>query len=122
MQRLRGLSQSELAELEAYEKQGEGRRTVLGTIAALRGDEPWSGYDNMEAEEVNDALKQRDGEAAGRVLEYERRHKGRKTVIEFAKARSGAGRESQARARSQSSKSSRGSASRSASARCGPTS
>jgi hypothetical protein len=102
-QRLRRLSQSELAELEDYEKQGEGRRTVLETIAALRGDEPWSGYDGMEVEEVNDALKQRDGQTAGRVLDYERRHKGRKTIIEFASARR---QDSQARTRSQSSKSS----------------
>jgi len=87
MQRVRRLSQSELAELEAYEKQGQGRRTVLETIAALRGDEPWSGYDEMEVEEVNDALKRQDGDAAARVLDYERRHKGRKTVIEFASAR-----------------------------------
>ena len=118
-QRLRKLSQDELAELAAYEKQGQGRRTVLETIAALRGDEPWSGYDGMEAEEVSEALRQRDGETAGRVLEYERRHKGRKTVIELAKARrqssagssapasrSPASKGSQARSRSQSSKSS----------------
>jgi len=120
-QRLRKLSQSDLAELEAYEKQGQGRTTVLDTIAALRGDEPWSGYDDMEVEEVNDALKQRDGETAGRVLDYERHHKERKTIIEFAKTsrqaskgssasapapRSGVKRESRARTRSQSSQSS----------------
>jgi hypothetical protein len=131
-QRLRSLSQSDLAELEAYEKERQGRRTVLETIAALRGDEPWSGYDDMEVEEVNDALKRRDGDAAGRVLDYERRHKGRKTIIEFASARreasegssastpgSGGKRESQARPRSQSSKSSsrpKGAASKSSSA------
>jgi hypothetical protein len=87
MQRVRRLSQSELAELEAYEKQGQGRTTVLETIAALRGDEPWSGYDDMEVEEVNDALKRRDRDTAARVLDYERRHKGRKTIVEFASAR-----------------------------------
>jgi hypothetical protein len=108
MQRVRRLSQSELAELEAYEKQAQGRRTVLETIAALRGDEPWSGYDDMEVEEVNDALKQRDGDTAARVLDYERRHKGRKTIIEFASARR------QAR-KSSSASSGRGSASGSAS-------
>jgi hypothetical protein len=87
MQRVRRLSQSELAELEAYEKQGQGRRTVLETIAALRGNEPWSGYDDMEVEEVKDGLKRQDGDTAARVLDYERRHKGRKTIIEFASAR-----------------------------------
>ena len=86
-QRLRKLSQADLAKLEAYEKQGQARSTVLEAIAALRGDEPWSGYDDMEVEEVNEALRQRDGDAAGRVLDYERRHKARTTVIEFAKRR-----------------------------------
>jgi hypothetical protein len=118
-QRLRKLSQADLSKLEAHEKQGRGRSTVLETIAALRGDEPWSGYDDMEVEEVNDTLKRHDGGTAGRVLDYERRHKGRKTIIEFASARrqasdgssastpgSGGKRESQARARPQSSKSS----------------
>jgi hypothetical protein len=108
MQRVRRLSQSELAELEAYEKQGQGRRTVLETIAALRGDEPWSGYDDMEVEEVNDALKRQDGDTAARVLDYERRHKGRKTIIEFASARRQARKSSSASSR-------RGSASGSAS-------
>jgi hypothetical protein len=118
-QRLRRLSQPDLAELEAYEKQHQGRSTVLETIAALRGDEPWSGYDNMEVEEVNEALKQRDGDAAGRVLDYERQHKGRKTIIEFASVRREASEGSQARPRSQSSKSSsrpKGAASKSSSA------
>jgi hypothetical protein len=83
-QRLRKLSQADLATLEAYEKRGQARSTVLERIAALRGDMPWPGYDDMEVEEVNAALKQRDGDAASRVLDYERRHKGRTTIIEFA--------------------------------------
>jgi hypothetical protein len=131
-QRLRKLSQADLSKLEAHEKQGQGRSTVLETIAALRGDEPWSGYDDMEVEEVNGTLKQRDGDTAGRVLDYERRHKARKTIIEFATARRHASdgssgstpgsegkRDSQARARSQPSKPSsrpKGAASKSSSA------
>jgi hypothetical protein len=118
-QRLRKLSQADLSMLEAHEKQGQGRSTVLETIAALRGDEPWSGYDDMEVEEVNEALRQRDGDAAGRVLDYERRHKGRKTIIEFARVRREASEGSRARPRSQSSKSSsrpKGGASKSSSA------
>jgi hypothetical protein len=86
-QRLRKLSQADLAKLEAYEKQGQARTTVLDAISALRGDAPWSGYDDMEAEEVNDALKRRNGDAVRRVLDYERQHKGRTTIIEFAKRR-----------------------------------
>lgn len=86
-QRLRKLSQADLTKLEAHEKQGQKRSTVLKAIAALRGDPPWSGYDDLEVEEVNEALKQRDAKSAARVLDYERSHKGRRTVIEFAKRR-----------------------------------
>src|SRR5215204_4282632 len=86
-QRLRTLSQADLAKLEAYERDGQARSTVLDAIASLREREPWSGYDDMEVEEVNAALREGDGEAAGRVLEYERRHKGRSTVIEYAEGR-----------------------------------
>jgi hypothetical protein len=82
--RLRRLSQAELAKLESYERQGRGRATVLARIAALRGEAPWTGYDDMEAEEVNDALKKRDGDTARAVLDYERQHKARTTIIEFA--------------------------------------
>jgi hypothetical protein len=82
--RLRKLSQAELTKLESYERQGQGRATVLARIAALRGETPWSGYDDMEADEVNDALKKRDGDTARAVLDYERQHKARTTIIEFA--------------------------------------
>lgn len=86
-QRLRTLSQADLAKLEAYERDGQARSTVLDAITSLREREPWSGYDDMEVEEVNAALRERDRDAAGRVLEYERRHKGRSTVIEYAEGR-----------------------------------
>jgi hypothetical protein len=82
--RLRNLSQADLAKLESYERKGQGRTTVLARIGALRGEAPWSGYDDMEAEEVNDALKKRDGGTARAVLDYERHHKARTTIIEFA--------------------------------------
>ena len=86
-QRLRKLSQDDLAKLEAYEKQGQARSTVLEATAALRTDAPWAGYDDMEVDEINDALKQRDSDAASRVLDYERHHKARKPVMELAKTR-----------------------------------
>ena len=105
-QRLRKLSQADLAKLEAYEKQGQARSTVLEAIAALRGDEPWSGYDDMEVEVVNDALKQRDGDTARGVVDYERHHKGRTTIIEFAKRRQEESDGASGSARSQSSRSS----------------
>lgn len=86
-QRLRTLSQADLTKLERYERQGQARTTVLERIAALRGEPPWPGYDEMEVEEVNDRLKQRDADAARQVLDYERRHKVRTTIVEFAERR-----------------------------------
>jgi hypothetical protein len=85
--RLRKLSQAELKQLEDHERQRGGRATVLEAIRALRDEPPWPGYDDMEVEGVNDALKQRDAQAAERVLEYERRHKARRTIIRFAERR-----------------------------------
>jgi hypothetical protein len=82
--RLRRLSQAELAKLESYEQKGQRRATVLARIAALRGEAPWPGYDDMEAGAVNDALKKRGGDSARAVLDYERQHKARTTIIEFA--------------------------------------
>jgi hypothetical protein len=92
--RLRKLSQADLAKLEAYERQGEARSTVLERISALRGDSPWQGYDDMEVEDVNAALRERDGDAARRVLDYERKHRARKTIIDFAQRRREAGTKS----------------------------
>jgi hypothetical protein len=42
---------------------------VLDAITSLCEREPWSGHDDMEVEEVNAALRERDADAAGRVLE-----------------------------------------------------
>jgi hypothetical protein len=88
-ERLRKLSQADLAKLEASERQGQRRRTVLERMDALRADPPWTGYDDMEVEEINTALKERDGDAARRVLDYERNHKARKTILDFAQRRQG---------------------------------
>jgi hypothetical protein len=99
-QRLRNLSQTDLAKLETYERRGQNRSTVLERIASLRGDTPWPGYDEMEVEEVNDALKHRNGDVAARVLAYERQHKGRTSVIDFAKRRQAGENGSSARPRS----------------------
>ena len=99
-QRLRKLSQADLAKLETYERQGQSRSTVLERIASLRGETPWPGYDEMEVEEVNDALKQRNGDVASRVVDYERQHKGRTSVIDFAKRRQAGEDGSSARPRS----------------------
>jgi hypothetical protein len=84
VKRLPELSQVDLAKVEAYERKGAGRTTVLERIAALRGDEPWSGYDDMNAQEIVERLRGGDDELAARVRDYERAHKARATVLRAA--------------------------------------
>ena len=47
--RLPSLSQIDLAKVDAYERKNENRTTVLSRISTLRGDEPWTGYDELTA-------------------------------------------------------------------------
>jgi len=49
-------------------------------LAALRGDEPWPGYDELTVAEVTEALS-RDDSKADDVRSYERAHKNRSGVI-----------------------------------------
>jgi ferritin-like metal-binding protein YciE len=79
--RLPQLSQVELAKIEAYERRNQGRTTILGRITTLRVDEPWPGYDELTAAEVQSALSDRDPEDVGGVRSYERAHKNRTGVI-----------------------------------------
>jgi hypothetical protein len=75
------LPQSALARLEAYEQAHQRRTTVLDRIGALRGAEPAPGYDEMTAAEVDKLLSAGDAALAGRVRDYERRHKNRTGVL-----------------------------------------
>ena len=80
--RLAGLSQSELAAVEAYERSHGDRSTIRSRIEALRGDEPWPGYDELTVEEIRAALG--EGEDEGRadaVRDYERAHENRAGVL-----------------------------------------
>ena len=78
------LSQIDLAKVDAYERKNQNRSTVLGRIDALRGDEPWPGYDELSVDEVRAALSEGRADQAERVRDYERRHKDRAGVIEAA--------------------------------------
>ena len=82
--RLRELSQVDLAKVDVYERKTEGRTTVLDRIDALRGDEPWPGYDEMTAQEIVARLRAGDDALAARVRDYERAHKDRATVLRAA--------------------------------------
>ena len=79
--RLPQLSQVDLAKIDAYERRNDNRKTIVSRIDSLRGDEPWPGYDELNADEVQAALAGADGELARAVRDYERAHKDRVSVI-----------------------------------------
>ena len=78
--KLRELSQTELAKVDAYERAHDDRSTVLTRIDALKGDEPWSGYDDLTVDEIRAAVGD-DDERASAVRSYERAHKNRAGVL-----------------------------------------
>ncbi|MDR3080089.1 MAG: hypothetical protein LBV60_04040 [Streptomyces sp.] len=84
-QRLRGLSQTELMVIEGYERAHAGRPGVLHAIEHLREAEPWAGYDAMGPERVKTHLRNVSDRVVRQVLEYERHHRQRDTVINAAK-------------------------------------
>jgi ferritin-like metal-binding protein YciE len=75
------LSQVDLAKVDVYERKEIGRKTILERISSLRGDEPWPGYDDMNAQEIGARLRDADDEVTSRVRDYERAHKNRATVL-----------------------------------------
>jgi ferritin-like metal-binding protein YciE len=83
LEKLSGLSQIDLAKVDAYERKNQNRSTVLGRTSTLRGDEPWPGYDELNASEVNAVLGEGDEDRAKRARAYERSHKNRNTVIQM---------------------------------------
>lgn len=83
VERLPGLSQIDLAKIDAYERRHDNRTTVLSRVASLRGEEPWPGYDELSVEEIRAALARADGDdqLATHVRSYERSHKDRAGVL-----------------------------------------
>jgi ferritin-like metal-binding protein YciE len=82
--KLKDLSQIDLAKIDSYERKHENRTTVLSRITSLRGDEPWTGYDELTAAEVQAVLSEGDEERAKRIAAYERAHKNRAGVLKAA--------------------------------------
>jgi ferritin-like metal-binding protein YciE len=82
--KLTTLSQIDLAKIDSYERKNQNRTTVLSRITSLRGDEPWAGYDELTASEVQAALADGDDDRAKAVRSYERAHKNRAGVIQTA--------------------------------------
>jgi ferritin-like metal-binding protein YciE/uncharacterized protein (DUF433 family) len=75
------LSQIDLAKIEAYEHKNQDRTTILSRVSALRGDEPWAGYDELTAADVIAVLSEGDDDRAKDVRSYERAHKNRAGVL-----------------------------------------
>lgn len=84
LDRLAHLSQTDLATVGAYERAHAGRPVVLSRIAHLLGPEPWPGYDNMNADEIIKRLGDTEAGRTRRVLDYERRHQARSTILTAA--------------------------------------
>jgi ferritin-like metal-binding protein YciE len=82
--RLANLSQIDLAKIDSYERKNQNRATVLSRITSLRGDEPWPGYDELTASEVQAVLSEGDHERVEQVRAYERSHKNRAGVLKAA--------------------------------------
>ncbi len=80
--RLSGLSQAELATVEAYERTTRNRPAILERVQTLRSQEPWAGYDEMHVSKVRERLRDADPDWVRQVLEYERGHKGRISILE----------------------------------------
>jgi ferritin-like metal-binding protein YciE len=78
------LSQIELAKVDSYERKNENRTTVLSRITALRGEEPWPGYDELTVAEIEAVLGEGDERHAKDVIAYERAHKNRAGVLKSA--------------------------------------
>ena len=53
-------------------------------MTSLRSDEPWPGYDELTAAEVQAVLSEGDDQRAEQVRAYERSHKNRAGVLKAA--------------------------------------
>jgi ferritin-like metal-binding protein YciE len=78
--KLSALSQIDLAKIDSYERKNQKRTTILSRLTTLRGNEPWPGYDELTAPEVQAVLAEGDDERVKDVLSYERAHKDRAGV------------------------------------------
>ncbi|MFL5859269.1 MAG: DUF892 family protein [Solirubrobacteraceae bacterium] len=78
------LSQGDLEKIESYERQNENRSPILNRIRALRGEQPWPNYDELTVAEIEAVLNDGDYERARAILDYERLHKNRPSVVQSA--------------------------------------
>lgn len=77
-------TQVELEAIEKYERSHEDRKAVLDKLRYMRGAEPVSGYDTLEAAEIVTMLEQTDLPTIKRVRNYERKFRNRADVLDEA--------------------------------------
>ena len=82
--KLAELSQIDLAKIDSYERKNQNRTTILSRITSLRGHEPWAGYDELTAAEVQSVLSEGDEQRVEQARSYERTHKNRASVLKAA--------------------------------------
>jgi hypothetical protein len=82
--RLDGLSQVELAAVEAYERSHLNRPEVLDKLRYMRMAEPLPGYDELSTAQIAEALEGADSETVKAVRDYERKFAHRPQVMEDA--------------------------------------
>jgi ferritin-like metal-binding protein YciE len=82
--RLHELSQIDLAKVGSYERSNQNRGEVLSRISELSRQEPWPGYDELSAAEIEAVLGEGDDQRAQDVTAYERTHQNRPEVLQSA--------------------------------------
>lgn len=82
--RLRGLSQAELAAVESYERSHQNRSRVLDKLRYMHSDEPLEGYDELTTEQINETLAGADAQTVKAVRDYERKFANRRQVMDEA--------------------------------------
>jgi hypothetical protein len=85
LSKLPELSQIDLAKVDAYERKNDNRSTGLGRIRALRGREPWPGYDELTVAEIEAVIGEGDEQRTKDIAAYERAHKNRAGVLRAAR-------------------------------------
>ena len=80
-EQFRGLTQAELATVEAYERSHRDRADVLAKLRYLRQDEPLPGYDELDSGQIAEALDGADSEKVKAVRDYERKFQHRHDVL-----------------------------------------
>ena len=86
-EKLPQFSQRELREVRTYEQAHQSRQTVLDKLDSLRGQEPMSGYDELNVPEIQQLIAAGDETLATSVRDYERPRKGREGVLHAAEAK-----------------------------------